>query len=686
MVSFCALQLEIEDQLSNTAPDIEFNCNRTLEGLFRDLEISNPVARIKPCRPDPESCRGTRQMSKIIIETYSNFKAGMSEIKGEKEKSSSNCSKEASPSILHNLAGDLSELGASVSSSSRSSRKRVNSSSSKLSTKESTPISLSASNCSSNNEASCISLSSTKAREASRGQSIASSIDDPKDSIINFVSGNPFVEVTKGILHLYKENETTSLEEGILRSQMLCMIGVPAKHKTLDLLQFTASCHSELEMMRVIHDGSPNQYMVLLRFRCQESADEFYQAFNGTPYNFLEPEKCSLVYISKVETCKESEYYPYTNHTELPVCSICLERMDESVSTVLTILCNHSFHGSCLAQWEDTTCPVCRYVQSPDVVAEQRCSECSSADDLWICLICGYVGCGRYVGGHSHAHFLATEHSYTMELVQNQNVQRVWDYVGDNFVHRLMQTENFADGKLVESNGPQEECHTCNCKGATFGGNATENEKSNSGVDGVRVNVDEKIDSIQLEYTYLLTSQLESQRRYFEEKIARLEGDTHREIDEVMNRARSSVEESTQLKNQVSALLKEKTKSEKKLSELQSKLNKTSRQLEEEKHMNKSLCQNQNDWQTKVAKSQKEMEAKEAKKDKEIKELQEQVRDLMFYMEAQQKIAGSPLCQEIQDGDLVIAESSEATGSNGSRTTPKSGKTNLGAKSKRKGR
>ena len=78
-------------------------------------------------------------------------------------------------------------------------------------------------------------------------------------------------------------------------------------------------------MMRVIHDGSPNQYMVLLRFRCQESADEFYQAFNGTPYNFLEPEKCSLVYISKVETCKESEYYPYTNHTELPVCSICLE-------------------------------------------------------------------------------------------------------------------------------------------------------------------------------------------------------------------------------------------------------------------------------------------------------------------------------------------------------------------------
>ena len=99
-------------------------------------------------------------------------------------------------------------------------------------------------------------------------------------------------------------------------------------------------------MMRVIHDGSPNQYMVLLRFRCQESADEFYQAFNGTPYNFLEPEKCSLVYISKVETCKESEYYPYTNHTELPVCSICLE----SKFNVL-------YFGGCLVGSNDSQSP-----------------------------------------------------------------------------------------------------------------------------------------------------------------------------------------------------------------------------------------------------------------------------------------------------------------------------------------
>lgn len=188
--------------------------------------------------------------------------------------------------------------------------------------------------------------------------------------------------------------------------------------------------------------------------------------------------------------------------------------MDESISTVLTILCNHSFHGQCLAQWEDTTCPVCRYMQTPEVVAEQRCSECLSAEDLWICLICGYVGCGRYVGGHSHAHFLSTAHAYTMELGQN----RVWDYVGDNFVHRLMQTDS-ADGKLVESGDRGHEtsggrrCCSCNLLNG-----ASDDAKS-----GESFSMDEKMDSVQLEYTYLLTSQLESQRRFFEEKITRLE-------------------------------------------------------------------------------------------------------------------------------------------------------------------
>jgi hypothetical protein len=45
------------------------------------------------------------------------------------------------------------------------------------------------------------------------------------------------------------------------------------------------------------------------------------------------------------------------------------------------------------------------------------------------------------------SHFLETQHCYAMQLGNT----RVWDYVGDNFVHRLLQ--NNEDGKLVEVEG-----------------------------------------------------------------------------------------------------------------------------------------------------------------------------------------------------------------------------------------
>lgn len=57
-------------------------------------------------------------------------------------------------------------------------------------------------------------------------------------------------------------------------------------------------------------------------------------------------------------------------------------------------------------------------------------------------------------------------------------------------MHRLLQ--NKADGKLIPAEGPASE--------AEF--------------------AQEKVDSVQLEFTYLLTSQLEEQRMYFEDKLA----------------------------------------------------------------------------------------------------------------------------------------------------------------------
>lgn len=56
-------------------------------------------------------------------------------------------------------------------------------------------------------------------------------------------------------------------------------------------------------------------------------------------------------------------------------------------------------------------------------------------------------------------HWQESQHCYSLDL----ETQRVWDYVGDGYVHRLIQSKT--DGKLVELPAPcrdgGDDC--CNC-------------------------------------------------------------------------------------------------------------------------------------------------------------------------------------------------------------------------------
>lgn len=96
---------------------------------------------------------------------------------------------------------------------------------------------------------------------------------------------------------------------------------------------------------------------------------------------------------------------------------------------------------------------------------------------------------------------------------------RVWDYVGDNFVHRLLQNK---DGKMVEG-GPT----ATKAEGAAM---------------------EEKVDSVQLEFTYLLTSQLETQRQYFEDRLARLEQHSVLQTTELREKLGQVSEENAKVK------------------------------------------------------------------------------------------------------------------------------------------
>lgn len=357
--------------------------------------------------------------------------------------------------------------------------------------------------------------------------------------------------------------------------------------------------------------------MVLLEFRTTESATDFYENFNGIPFNSLEPENlCHAIWVSGVEWGTDGT--PPLNHTELPTCPVCLERMDESVDGILTILCNHAFHANCLIKWGDSTCPVCRYLQTPEPTEESLCMECDGKDSLWICLICGHVGCGRYQGGHAATHYRDTNHTYALQL----GTDRVWDYAGDNFVHRLLQSKT--DGKLVESRSP---------------GNGES---------------EEKIDSIQLEFTYLLTSQLDAQREYYEEKLARLEAATEKSYGHEKLQAEALRQQNKNLEAKLKESIKERVTLEKKLQQLQAKLAGFNKELSEEKYVADAYRTNQTEWQAKFQVVESKLKDLQTAKDAEILDLKEQLRDLMFYMEAQNTIEKSELKDEISSGSLVV--------------------------------
>ena len=48
-------------------------------------------------------------------------------------------------------------------------------------------------------------------------------------------------------------------------------------------------------------------------------------------------------------------------------------------------------------------------------------------DDMWVCLVCGFVGCGASRTNHIEAHYNSQLHAYAMNTV----TKRVWNFAGD---------------------------------------------------------------------------------------------------------------------------------------------------------------------------------------------------------------------------------------------------------------
>ena len=315
-------------------------------------------------------------------------------------------------------------------------------------------------------------------------------------------------------------------------------------------------------------------------------------------------------------------------------------------------------------------CPVCRYSQtllsshptsanttravrpvpfssSPSNNERSACADCGSTTNLWICLICGNIGCGRYGRAHAHAHYVATTHLYALEL----ETQRVWDYAGDGYVHRLIQ--NKADGKLVEL--PSAAASVGSVRDGAGGGP--------SAADALSA---EKIEAIGIEYSYLLTSQLDSQRTFYEAQAAELRSqvDSMRTLLEQLSaeieasRARAREEGAQRAAAddaRMAELQRDRDKAEKRAEKASELARTLAKELREERAVSEGLMRNLT-----AAKEQAEAAARETGVFREqVQELQDQVRDVMFFLEAKTKIEnGDGEVAEAAGGSLEISEPS----------------------------
>ncbi|KAJ5466962.1 hypothetical protein N7475_004714 [Penicillium sp. IBT 31633x] len=474
-------------------------------------------------------------------------------------------------------------------------------------------------------------------------------------------AGYPFPETVSSSAQSPDEDCTT-----------LCILAVPSYLSPPDFLGFVGEkTMDDVSHFRMIRTARVNRYMVLMKFRSGRKAKEWQKEWNGKVFNSIEPETCHVVFVKSVEIqvvdveTPSSEHGPLSPGTstpsrppvsstgqvtltgkplapptpaliELPTCPVCLERMDETTG-LLTIICQHVFHCTCLQKWKGSGCPVCRYTQDdyrksnaglkPDQ-EPQECSVCHSEENLWACLICGTVGCGRYDGAHAFDHWKETAHAFSMDL----NSQRVWDYVGDAYVHRIIQ--NKTDGKLLEL--PAADYSALD---PPDWGDAVPREK---------------LENMSIEYTHLLTSQLESQRAYFEEVVERAvdkasQASAAAAVAEVNASSAASSLEELQSKYDVMTLETipsldhDRARAEKRAEKFEALARSFEKNYQEEKSMNQNMMQRLD----LLAKEVEGLKASNA-------DLAEQNRDLTFFISGSQRLQGQG--EEIEQGTVSVPD------------------------------
>lgn len=474
--------------------------------------------------------------------------------------------------------------------------------------------------------------------------------------------------------------------EGLLpvqRTRALLLVAVPAEVSLKELLQFFGDSVAAVENVRVFYWGtgaceekesdalSGDFYAVVLLCCTQSDADAFYQEQHGrilrgttqAPALGGSASAVSGGYPQVTATSGGSSADPATSASggpccyllflegiayrelhkgttdqgrcdemapmevpqaavELPMCPFCLERLDFSVTGMVT----HNAGWLSSMAWDEVPhsdcCRACAMIdragriiagmdnhelgENPAVVTCQRCER---NEELWVCLVCGYLGCGRYASGHAKDHAREQQHGFCLDLLSG----RIWDYAGDVFVHRRLVQMAAASGRFeVALPAPAEE--------TTAG----------RGPDKVQMGAAQ--DYLAMELDAVLASQLDYQRTLYEAKLQSLE-DRHRQFLAETQAQQNFDSKHETLEASIAEAERERRALEKKYTSVDQARKKAEEELQFVKELNRSLLANRTEM-NKAAQAKVQETAKEPENDALVQRLKEQVTQLMAEVSA----------------------------------------------------
>ncbi|XP_075475111.1 BRAP2 RING ZnF UBP domain-containing protein 1 [Primulina tabacum] len=452
----------------------------------------------------------------------------------------------------------------------------------------------------------------------------------------NAIDGEEHVKPAEliGVAHLFRQLPMTASATVLstvanisIRTTLVFVVAVPNYMSTDDFLIFCGTHLSSFtDILFLRNEGMEDRYSVLIWLENQLAADGFYCSFNGKRFKPSEVEVCHIYFSQSLEYTESDELarIPPPDYTELPSCPVCLERLDPDTSGIQSTLCDHSFQCACVSKWTYLSCQVCRLCQRGD--EKPACAMCGTFKNLWICLICGFVGCGRYEKGHASGHWSDKKHKFSLEL----ETQQIWDYVGDKYVHRLNHSK--IDGKSAIVNS--------RCSSVDEYGSHGYNEEE--GLGGALIS--SKTEAILDEYNRLLASQLDIQRQHYESLL-----------EEAKSRKDSSIVKAVE-----KAIFS-------RTHDLQYKLEKYSEEKKAVEDRNQELTKKQELLQIKLRELEERERLSLKLSDEKIMDLKEQVRDLKVYLETQRKLENMTDSDGIRGGTVLPVESTQMVSDNSRR-------------------